>query len=584
MSTTSVDLIKQKIDIIDFIGQYVNLKPAGSNYKALCPFHQEKTPSFFVSPERQFFKCFGCGQSGDVFTFLMKIEGVTFPEALKILADKAGVKLDTTYRSAQSENIKTKLYHINKQAAFFYHYLLTKHTIGQTARQYLDKRRLKPSTIKTFHLGYAPDNWDSLTKFLTKKNIDLDLAVKAGLLVKSKNRFYDRFRGRIIFPLFNILGEIVGFGGRVISQTKDIPKYINTPETPIYHKSRHLFGLYQTKLDIKQQRKVIITEGEFDLLSSYQAGIRHIVAVKGSALTKPHLKILKRYADQIIFCFDQDSAGLQATQKSLLLAENHDLKTAVINLPSGKDPDDLIKDQPKTWASIAAHPDQGFAYLLSVWQKQTSPSSPYATKDLLNKVFNFLIQLNDVILKNQYLLLTAQTLNLDPALIKDSFQQYQSKKTTIQFQPASAKAPAAKVKDNILPEAYLLALILKAQDPKLTSFIHPEHFSHPGYKKLAVLILKASSLQTLPSKIPTELSDLFNELFLIPDLDQLIRKGQDKLKAQIQKITDRLHKSFLEKQINALKQIVRQKELADQPTDTETQKLQEYLDQLRGLK
>ncbi len=582
MSDNVIDEIKQKIDIVEFIGQYVNLKPAGSNYKALCPFHQEKTPSFFVSPERQFFKCFGCGEGGDVFNFLMKIEGVTFAEALKILADKTGVKLTRSYQDQKAQSHKDQLFAVNKIAAHFYHHLLTNHPIGQPARQYLKKRQINPDTIKTFYLGYAPPGWDSLVKFLIKKKISLQIAHQAGLIIKGQKGYYDRFRHRIIFPLFNILGEIIGFGGRIITDDPQSPKYINTPETPIYHKSKHLFGLYQTKQSIKSLKSVIITEGEFDVLSSYQIGVKNIVAVKGSALTESHLKILKRYANQVIFCFDQDSAGLKATTKSLILAENQDLKTAIIPIPAGKDIDELVKTDPTTWRQISQQPTQGFKYLLSTWQSQTPSDSAYSTKELLNQVFDFVSQLNDVILKDQYLNLTAQTLNLDISLVKESFVQYQTKKPLITT--SSSQTTPTPTKPQISPEAYLLALILRSQNPKFIQFIQPDHFTHPGYVKLARLITQNPQLDQLPQQIPDSLSTLFNELFILPTLDQILDKGETKIKQEIQKLARRLYQTYLENQINHLKTLIRQKEKDNQPTTQETQRLQDLLTQLRKLK
>src|SRR3990167_5278760 len=304
-----VDEVKQKIDIVSLIGEYVQLKKAGRNYRALCPFHSEKTPSFMVSPELQIYKCFGCGESGDAFSFLEKYEGMDFGEALRFLADRAGIKLVALRPGEQGE--KERLYEINNLASRFYHYILVGHPAGKQAYNYLTRERgLKAGTIETFQVGFSPDVPGAIRKFLVEKKKFADRELeKAGLSVLGRAAI-DRFRGRITFPLLDHRGNIVGFAGRTMPGAKtELAKYINSPETPIYHKSRVLYGLNLAKTRIKEKKTAIVVEGELDMISSWQAGVENTVAIKGSAFTEEQLRLLTRFCQKVILALDTDFAG-----------------------------------------------------------------------------------------------------------------------------------------------------------------------------------------------------------------------------------------------------------------------------------
>jgi len=279
--------IKEKIDIVEYIGQFVKLTKAGRNFKGLCPFHQEKTPSFVVSPDRQIWHCFGtCGVGGDVISFLMKWENLTFYEALKELAEKAGVKLESGNFEDTKWDQKEKLYAINRATLKYYQYLLAKTSYGAAAREYLQKRKLDERIINTFELGYAPSSWDSLSKYLQKKSFSLqDIAASGLIIFKNQRHGYDRFRNRIMFPLRDARDNVVGFSGRLLKDDARSAKYVNTPETDVYHKRNHLYGINKTKEAIRKRDNVIVVEGEFDLITPYQYGVENIVAIKGAALT-----------------------------------------------------------------------------------------------------------------------------------------------------------------------------------------------------------------------------------------------------------------------------------------------------------
>ncbi len=345
-----IDEIKSRIDIVSFISEYIPLKPAGISFKALCPFHQEKTPSFFVSPEKQIWHCFGCGVGGSIFDFLMKIEGLEFPEALRLLAKKANVVLKKEDPRLVSQ--RTKLLEISHRAARFYHGILTKLPLGESARRYLKEREVSPEIIKEFQLGYAPDSWQALLIFLTKKGFKEKEIALAGLAIqseKSKDRYYDRFRDRLIFPLFDVHGEIVGFSGRILEKDEKEVKYINTPQTLIYDKSRILYGLDKTKQEIKEKKLAIITEGQMDVLASYQIGIKNVVASSGTALTLEQIKLLKRFTSNLALAFDLDPAGQEALRRGIEIAWREGMEIKVIRIKEAKDPDELIKKNPQLW-------------------------------------------------------------------------------------------------------------------------------------------------------------------------------------------------------------------------------------------
>lgn len=318
-----VEEIKRRIDIVDLISSYLTVKKAGSNYKAICPFHQEKTPSFMVSAEKQIFKCFGCGEGGDIFTFIEKMENLEFPEALKMLADRAGVQLKRKkFVPEEGKDRKTRLYKINDLAARVFNKILTTHPSGRVALEYLKKRGINEQTINEFTIGYASSS-RSMREFLLKKGFRPTELSEAGSP--------DRFFKRIIFPIRNRMGNTIAFTGRVIDPKLE-PKYLNTPDTIIFHKGEVLYNLDQARGAIKQKNAVIVVEGQMDVISSHQAGVKNIVASSGTALTADHLQILYRYTPNIIFAFDSDSAGLLTAKKAYQMAISEGFNVRMIKL------------------------------------------------------------------------------------------------------------------------------------------------------------------------------------------------------------------------------------------------------------
>lgn len=359
-----VEEIKTRLDIVDLIQSYIKLTKAGINYKANCPFHGEKTPSFFVSPTRQMWHCFGCGRGGDIFKFIMEIEGHDFPEALKALAARAGVEVRREDPRVKSQ--KNRLYEICEEAAKVFEKSFAATPVVQA---YMKKRGVSPETLKEFRVGFAPQSWDFLLRALSAQGFKKEEIAAAGLAIQSEDRrsWYDRFRSRIMFPITDASGQVIGFGGRVFASPSealakegtgktigDAAKYINTPATLIYDKSRVLYGFHRAKQEIRSKNQAVMVEGYMDCIMSYQAGVKNTIAVSGTALTTEQLKVVKRLCNTIVSSFDTDSAGESATKRSLALASEMEFECRVASIPSGKDPADAVLESPQHWIEAIA--------------------------------------------------------------------------------------------------------------------------------------------------------------------------------------------------------------------------------------
>lgn len=352
METNPIEQIKERLDIVQVIGSYIEVKPAGRNFKARCPFHGEKTPSFMIAPDRQTWHCFGsCNEGGDVFSFVMKYENIEFYEALKILAEKAGVELKKL--SPEDQKQFGILYDINDTVKDFY-----KQQLAQNPKilEYIKSRGLMNETVQEFELGFAPQSWDAATVYLTGKGFKADDIERAGINFRTERGTYvDRFRGRIMFPIGNHTGKVVGFSGRLLPEydTGDAGKYINSPETAIFNKSRVLYGFNKAKNHIRGMKFALLVEGQMDLLMCVQDGLKNVVATSGTALTADHLKTLKKQTDNVMFSFDNDEAGQKAAERSIDLAKNLDFNVKILSVKDYKDPADAIKAQPGIMVTYA---------------------------------------------------------------------------------------------------------------------------------------------------------------------------------------------------------------------------------------
>jgi len=343
-SSELLDQIRDANDVVDLISEYVPLKKRGKNYVGLCPFHSEKQPSFTVTPDKQIFYCFGCGEGGNVISFLMKHDKLSFPEAVKVLAKRASIPLPEKSFDAKRAKQLDRLYYANQTANEYFLKNLHREKPGKRARQYLKKRGFDPETQKLFSLGFAPLEWEGLVNYARTKGIEPETLNQAGLAAPrtQASGYYDRFRNRITFPVFNLSGKIVGFGGRVLDD-KDEPKYLNSPETPIYHKGKILYGLNLSKDEIRQKESAILVEGNIDVISLYQAGIKNVVASSGTAFTQNQARLLSRYAEKVFLFFDADTAGQSATFRSVDLLFSEGLEILVVSLKQGEDPDSFVQ-------------------------------------------------------------------------------------------------------------------------------------------------------------------------------------------------------------------------------------------------
>lgn len=390
-----VQSIKDKIDIKQLIEEYIPVKKAGAYWKANCPFHHEKTPSFMISPEKQIWHCFGCSKGGDIFSFLQEIEGINFPEALKLLADRAGVKLTQNFVTEVNKDKKNRLLEINSKAANFFHHFLLEMSQAKPAREYLEKRGLSLEMIKDWQIGFVSDQWDLLTQYLLKKGFNIDDIVAAGLSLKKErgSGYFDRFRGRIMFPLFDVHGNVVGFTGRVLVETESSGgKYVNTPQTEIYDKSRVLYGLNKAKQEIKNKDLAVLVEGQMDVLACHQAGMKNVIAASGTALTAEQINLIKRFTKNIAMAFDKDNAGENAAKRGIDTAIAQGMNVKVIQIPenSGKDADECLKKNPEVWFMAVDEAklimEWFFENVLKKYSLQDSQQKKKAAGELLEQI------------------------------------------------------------------------------------------------------------------------------------------------------------------------------------------------------
>ncbi len=415
-------------DIVDIISQNVILKKSGSNFFGLCPFHSEKTPSFSVNINKQIYYCFGCGAGGNVLNFLKRYHGITFPEAAKMLARKHNIIIeakDIDPAKRKQLQLKESLFRLNKATMEYYYNQLKNSNSGNIAVKYLKQRKISDDIINEFHLGFSHDSWDSVVKEFQKLKISEMVAAQSGLILERKqnNGYYDRFRNRIIFPIFDINMQVAGFGGRVMDDA--MPKYMNSPETLVYSKSRILYGLHAAKQFCRQENFVYIVEGYFDFLSLYQHGIKNCVASLGTALTHEHIRILKGYASKMILVFDSDAAGISAAKRSIKIFMKEGVDIRILVLPEKSDPDSYVMEHgQKAFNALALKAKTIMQFLLQV-SIETHGSSVEGRIKILNDMKPYLITIQDTALRSLYIRELAETLNIDEnAVLEKVREQY----------------------------------------------------------------------------------------------------------------------------------------------------------------
>lgn len=437
--------IKNAADIVDVISEVVHLKKSGKNFLGLCPFHSEKTPSFSVSPEKQIFYCFGCGVGGNIFSFLMKHDGLAFPEAARTLARRYGVdipKKSLTFEQNKRITERESLLNINRQAMDYFCRALLSKSAGIPAMKYLKKRGFSPEIIDKFHLGYAPKGWDNLLNFISKKGAPLALVEKSGLILpkKDKRGYYDRFRDRIIFPILDVNQAVIGFGGRVLDDS--LPKYLNSPETPVYNKSRSLYGLYTAKDKCRTTNTIFIVEGYLDLLSLHQHGIENSVATLGTALTPEHVRLLTRYAPRLVLVYDSDEAGIRSALRcvDIFWKEHVDFRrgdvfqeekadTHILVLPDEHDPDSfLMENSPEIFYEAASQAPGIITFLI----EQAIGKHGLETEGKIRVIADLqgpLATINDNVARSLYIKQLAERIGIDENIVLEKVREHRSVKS-----------------------------------------------------------------------------------------------------------------------------------------------------------
>lgn len=474
------ELIKQKLDIVDVLGEYIQLKPSGINHKGLCPFHQEKSPSFMVNRERQSWHCFGCSKGGDIFSFVQEIEGMDFIEALKILASKAGIQLTNAFEDKVRLNQKNRIKEIHSVSASFYNNFLTKIDVSKLAREYLKGREITDKTIEEWQIGFIPNQWDLLTQYLFKKGYSIDDLVLSGLTIKHETSsansskihrvdrgVYDRFRGRIMFPICDVHGNVIGFTGRILVDTeKSVGKYLNTPQTPIYDKSSVIFGLHKAKQEIRKKNFVVMVEGQMDVIACHQAGMENVVATSGTAMTEQQITLIKRYSENMSIAFDGDIAGVRAVKRGIDLSIAQGLFVKVIEIPEGKgkDPDECIKIDKDVWFSAVEHASPIMDWYFSRAFLGKDLSNPREKQEIVDKLLPEIARIPFAVEKDHWLRELSGKLGVDTTILREDMKRILYDKRQIQDNEYKdtkivVQKKIEKTKSEKLFDRYLMALL-----------------------------------------------------------------------------------------------------------------------------
>lgn len=593
----NVDLIKSKIDIVTLIGSYLELKKSGSNYKGVCPFHNEKSPSFMVNQNIQIYKCFGCNESGDVISFVEKIEGVDFKGALRILSEKYNIPLEDEGYS-KDDNSKKRIYEINNLTLEFYHYLLLNHSQAKNALEYIyDKRNLTRETALEFKLGYAPKSWSTLVDFLKKRGYKDEEIILANLGNRSKRgNMIDKFRDRIIFPYFSLDGRCIGFMGRTISG--EDPKYLNSSDTPVFKKGEFLYGLNKTKLEVKKEGAMIV-EGTMDFLKPYQNGLKNLVATSGTALTSNQLEILKRYTNKLFFCFDSDNAGVNAILRGVEIADKYDfeVKVCVIKSPY-KDLDEFFDKDFLNAQDILKNTIDINDFYLNVLTKRYDKNSAAGKKNIVSDFGPFYAKIANPITKNHYLKKLSELINTDESVLQkmlkdDSVTNLGDEKIVKETPKNEKNNVSTQVSTfNRAKEASLMALFLRGSIDTIKPIVLqlPSNYIENTELKEVLENLKnylqneetlkfdiSEFLKTLDSGLVSVVQDL-----MLMDLGFEISK-KDQVLAEATNLSSFIKKEYLRKKI---KEISNQIKVAEKENNLEEVKIltEEFINLSKLLK
>jgi DNA primase len=492
----AVEDIKSRLSIEDVIGEYLELKRAGRNLRALSPFGNEKTASFMVSPEKQIWHDFSSGQGGNMFSFVMEMEGVDFRGALEILARKAGLDLSQYQSGASAERGKQKqrMYELLELAAKFYQ---TQFAQNKTALEYiLNKRKFTKKTALDFQIGYAPNNGRALIDFLKKKGFSEDEVQKAGMATKRYQLANDMFRGRIMIPLHDANGRVVGFTARIMEDEPGAPKYINTPQTLLYDKGRQVYGLHLAKDSIRKNKFVVVVEGNLDVIASHQANVANVVATAGTAMTQMHLKELSRFTPDIRLAFDQDQAGINAAERAIPLANQAGVSLSMITVPSGKDPDELIQKDPKVWQEVINQNEYALDWLINLLKKTHDITTAQGKRLFTDNILPIVRAIPDSVERDHYIEALAQQTGVSKAAIEQKITHQKSKVRIVPKKPVNVQKIDAITADVLKTQNQLMSLLLVQPPLRETPIpITEEMFSEVSAKELLSFLKKNPTFQ-----------------------------------------------------------------------------------------
>ncbi len=585
----AVEEVKARLSIEDIISEYVQLKRSGRNWKGLSPFSNEKTPSFMVSPEKQIWHDFSSGKGGNMFSFVMEVEGLDFKGALELLARKAGIDIEQfrTKGSSRGPN-KERIYETLEAATRFYQVQFSK---NKTALEYvLGKRKFSKETALEWRLGYAPNNGTALVDYLKKQGFSEQEIKQGGLSSRNYRGLGDMFRGRLMIPLQDAQGRVIGFTARLLEDIPDAPKYINTPQTVLYDKSRHIYGLHLAKESIRKSQFAVITEGNLDVIASHQAGVRQVVATAGTALTEPHLKALSRFTGDIRLCFDADKAGLNATERAIPIASRVKVSLSIITIPSGKDPDELIRQDPKVWEKAIGKHEYALDWLMERYQKLLDVDSAEGKRQYSDVLLPVVKSLEDAVERDHYLNVISKIIGVSKeALLQksqtvqaQSVQNERKRRVKVEPQPLDKVAiENTKTQDNFLALALLqpplreyLGIIepdmLYSEDGRALLRFIKEHTDFTGQPE------KAKELQKIADYVKIE-SLLYEELYQGLELTELHYEAA-RLQARLVEQFVKKQKQTVMNDLESANEVVTQKLLE------EVKKYDSLLKQVQGVK
>ncbi|HEY82845.1 MAG TPA: DNA primase [Dehalococcoidia bacterium] len=509
-----IEDVKQRTDIVGVVSQYVALKKAGRNLSGLCPFHSERHPSFFVYPEQQSWHCFGCNTGGDVLSFVMKKENLDFGEALRLLAEKAGVTIPSRAPRGEEKEAKERLYKANETAAQFFHNLLLNSSEGEKARGYLASRGLSAKTVADFQLGFSLNSWDSLKQYLLERGYTEDELVRAGLVVEAENgRTHDRFRNKLMFPILDIKGRVIGFGARVLDDS--LPKYVNSPQTPLFDKSASLYGINLAAPSIRQQDVAVIVEGYMDVITAHQSGFSNVVASMGTSVTERQVSTLKKLTRNMILALDADAAGEEAMLRGISYENILEAEVRVVILPEGKDPDNVIREDAKSWPQLIAQAVPIMDYTFNMVAAKLDLTQARDKSLAVERLLPVIADMKDTVRQAHYLQKLASLVRVDVRTIEAKLGEMRRRESKRQAQAPRPEAPAQAARPLMSNrrEEYCLALLLRYPELKSVEVnLRPEYFSSSENREIFTAWMQTDDLSALKEKLDISIQEHLDSL------------------------------------------------------------------------